>query len=478
MKKFITVLLMALLCAALCVGAYAADEGFNAALDIETGDNFISVSVTDSAVLADKQPSLLINCTSDFDGALLLFDGKADKLEYDSDKGGVSFTVAKGGTYHIVKGLQPSSATAPGCTTEGSEGYTFLGASYVLTIPKTGHDFTDTDKATCANCSEPNPNYVAPNPPVTPSVPSAPPTTTEKVENEDGSVTTTITDNKTGAVTETTETAEGVSATVKTDSEGQVTEITAEIPTEADTSKPVELPVELKAEAEPTISIVTNSEAPVTVAIAVPDATPGTVAILVDADGKETIISETAITEKGITAPIPDGATVKIADRSLDFEDIGSGEWHSDAIDFVSARGLMQGTGEDIFDPKVSTTRAMIWTMLARLDGVDTASGENWYEAGQKWAMENGISDGTMPSAEVTREQLVTMIWRYLGKPESDHDISNYEDHHETSDWALEAKQWAVEMGVIKGLSDSILAPGGDATRAQVAQMFMNFLSI
>jgi len=476
MKKFITVLLMALLCAALCVSAYAADAGFNAALDIEKGENHISVTVTDSSVLQEKKPSLLINCTSDFDGALLLFDGKAAELKYDTDKGGVSFTVAEGGTYHIVKRLQPSLTVAPGCTTAGSETYSFQSDSYVLTVPETGHDFTDTGKATCANCSEPNPDYVAPIIPSLPSVPSTPPTTTEKVENADGSITTTVTDNKTGEVTMTTETAEGVSATVKTDAEGNVSEISAEIPKGTDTSAAVELPIELSAADEPQLSITTNSAKPVTVAIPVTDATPGTVAVLVDAEGNETVIAETTLTDGGIAAPVPDGATIKIVDNSVDFEDISEDEWHSNAVDFVSARGIMNGTGGDKFDPKSTTTRAMVWTMLARLDGVDTSAGSNWYEAGQKWAMENGISDGTNASAEVTREQLVTMIWRYLGEPESDHDLSGYDDHHETSDWAKAAKQWAVEMGVIKGVTDTILDPGGDATRAQVAQMFMNFL--
>ena len=355
---------MALLCAALCANSYAADEGFNAALDIETGENCISVTIADSNVLADKQPTLLINCGAEFDGALLLFDGKASELEYDTEKLGVSFTVAKGGTYHIVKGLTPSSSTAATCAEDGSATFDYMAGSYVMTIKATGsHDFTDTTKATCANCSEPNPNYVEPTPTppvIIPSIPSEPPEPSEPVGPEE----------------------------------------------------PADEPC----------------------------------------DG-------------GVDCP------------ASALSDVNTSKWYHEAIDFALENGIMQGVGGGRFDPDGTTTRAMVWTMLARLNGVDTASGTNWYEAGQKWAMEKGISDGTDPTAKVTREQLVTMIWRYLGKPESDHDISNYVDHHETSDWALEAKQWAVETGVIKGLSDTILAPGGDATRAQVAQIFMNFLN-
>lgn len=452
MKKFITLLLMALLCAALCMGVYAADEGFNAALDISKGDNFITVTVTDSTVLQEKQPSLFINCDESFDGALLFFDGVAGELEYDEAKGGVSFKVSKGGSYHIVKGAQPV-AEEPGKLT-----YEFGGESFVMEVELPP----------------------APIVPIVPSEPAEPETETETeiTENADGSTTTTVTDKETGAVTETTETPEGVSATVKTDGEGKVTEITAEIPADADSAGAVELPIEVSAADEPEISIVTNSAEPVTVAIGVSDVTPGTVAVLVDDEGKETVIAATALTEDGIAAPVPDGATVKIVDRSLDFEDVKEGQWHCDAVDFVSARGLMQGTGEDIFEPKTPTTRAMVWTILARLEGVDTDGGEKWYSAAQDWAVENGISDGTMATEAVTREQLVTMLWRYIGEPESDHDLSGFTDHGDTSAWALEAKQWAVELGIIEGVSDTLLAPGGDATRAQLAQMLMRFIGI
>ena len=131
---------------------------------------------------------------------------------------------------------------------------------------------------------------------------------------------------------------------------------------------------------------------------------------------------------------------------------------------------------ETTFDHGGTTTRAQVWTMLARMSGVDTSAGETWYEVGQKWAMENGISDGTMANEEITREQLATMLHRFAGEPESDHDISGYNDDHLTSDWAKVAKQWAVEMGVMQG-SDNNLMPKEDATRAQVAQMIMNFIT-
>ena len=155
-------------------------------------------------------------------------------------------------------------------------------------------------------------------------------------------------------------------------------------------------------------------------------------------------------------------------------------DWYEDAVDFASARGIVNGMSDTEFGHDTTTSRNMVWTMLARLSGVDTSTGENWYDAGREWAMANGISDGTMGDEEITREQLATMLHRFVGAPDSDHDISHFDDHGDTSDWAKVAKQWAVEMGVISGVGQAdgsvTLDPQGDATRAQVAQMLMNFI--
>lgn len=347
MKKFITILLMALLCAALCVGAYAADEGFNAGLDIDKGENYISVSIADSPILADKTPTLLVNCDESFAGALLFFDGKATELEYDSARGGVSFTVTKGGSYHIVKNAQPAETVAPKCGVAGSATYSFGGENFVLALPAADHDFSDTSKATCANCSEPNPNYVAPKPPVIPIVPSTPPAEDEPEEEE----------------------------------------------------KPV-----------------------------------------------------------------------------IEFEDVKADAWYGEAVSFAAAEGIMQGVGEDKFDPNGSATRAMIWTMLARLDGMDTETGDTWYEVGQEWAIENGVSDGLNGSGPISREQIVTMIWRFAGEPKAETGLEDYADADKISAWAKEAMAWAVESGLIQGMGNGILSPHTGATRAQIAQIFMNFM--
>lgn len=158
------------------------------------------------------------------------------------------------------------------------------------------------------------------------------------------------------------------------------------------------------------------------------------------------------------------------------YSDVAQDAWYYDAVRFVSANGLFEGTGEGIFSPDAPMTRAMILTVLARYDGVDTSAGETWYGAGAAWAVESGVSDGTALENELTREQLVTMLYRYTGSPESDADLDGYGDADAVSGWALEAMSWAVENGVIDGVEEGTLAPGATASRAQVAAILMRFI--
>ena len=165
---------------------------------------------------------------------------------------------------------------------------------------------------------------------------------------------------------------------------------------------------------------------------------------------------------------------------SISFDDVESGAWYYDAVTYVAQRKLMQGIGDNRFDPDGTTTRAMLWTVLAKLDGVDTAAGSVWYEASQKWAMENGISDGSAPNGSITREQFVTMLYayaKYKGIDVSVGDETNilsYEDAFSISEWAIPAVQWACGSGLMKG-DGANLMPGASATRAQSATLLASF---
>ncbi len=159
--------------------------------------------------------------------------------------------------------------------------------------------------------------------------------------------------------------------------------------------------------------------------------------------------------------------------------DVDVNAWYHIAVCYCVENGIMIGIDEDTFDVNGKLTRGMLMTMLAREDGVDTNGGEFWYTKGMEWAVANGVSDGTNPEADITREQLVTMLYRYAelkGKNVSAAaDLAAYTDAENVSDWALDAVKWAVATEVMKGVSATELEPQGDATRAQAAQFFYNF---
>ena len=161
------------------------------------------------------------------------------------------------------------------------------------------------------------------------------------------------------------------------------------------------------------------------------------------------------------------------------FTDVPAGSWYEDAVNYVSEKGLMNGTSKNGFSPNATTTRGMIVTILARVEGVNT-NGTPWYTAGQKWAMDNGISDGTNMVGEVTREQLAAILYRYAKLKGYDTSKSNkldsFKDADKVSSWAVEAMQWANAESLINGKSNSMLDPQGKATRAETAAILMRFM--
>ena len=160
------------------------------------------------------------------------------------------------------------------------------------------------------------------------------------------------------------------------------------------------------------------------------------------------------------------------------FTDVPAGSWYEEAVNYVHEKGLMNGTSSNAFSPNANTTRGMIVTILARVEGVNT-NGTPWYAAGQKWAMDNGISDGTNMPGVITREQLATILYRYA--KQKGYDVSKsaaltgFSDADKVSGYAAEAMQWAVAEGLLQG-SNGKLNPRGSATRAQVATILMRFM--
>lgn len=214
----------------------------------------------------------------------------------------------------------------------------------------------------------------------------------------------------------------------------------------------------------------------VTLPIALSAANSGTVAVIVHEDGTEEIVTGTVQTENGVKIRVQGSVTVKIVDRSVEFDDTKD-HWSRDEVNFAVARGLFRGVGGSRFDVAAPMTRAMTLTVLARLAGVDTGSGANWSAAGIDWAQRNNISDGSAANSPVTREQLVTMLYRFAGSPAVSGTLS-FGDAHEVSDWARDAMLWATQSGILTGMDGNLLAPGASAERAQVAAIFARFLRL
>ena len=159
---------------------------------------------------------------------------------------------------------------------------------------------------------------------------------------------------------------------------------------------------------------------------------------------------------------------------TLPFTDVSANQWFYDAVAYVYTNGMMEGDSATTFNPDGQMTRAMFWAVLGRIDGA-TITGANWVETARSWAMAEGVSDGTNPNDYVTREMMVTMLWRYAGEPASEESLSAYTDAASVSDWAAEAMSWALETGVIEGVTATTLQPQGTATRAQCATIFMRY---
>ena len=174
------------------------------------------------------------------------------------------------------------------------------------------------------------------------------------------------------------------------------------------------------------------------------------------------------------------------------FNDVSANDWFASAVDYVTGKGMMNGTADNTFSPKANTTRGMVVTVLYRLENqpstsaasfTDVASGA-YYANAVAWANANGIVSGYGsgkfgPNDKVTREQLAAILYRYAQYKKYDvsgaNSLDGYTDVQSVSSYAVPALQWANAAGVVTGKSGSKLDPKGYATRAEVAAMLMRF---
>ena len=157
------------------------------------------------------------------------------------------------------------------------------------------------------------------------------------------------------------------------------------------------------------------------------------------------------------------------------FYDVPTSAWYYTAVKYVYDNKLMDGVDTYVFAPNDTLTRAMVWTIIARMSGVDTTGGNSWYAKAQEWVITNGISDGENPTAAITREEFVTMLWRLAGEPIYTGDLSRVPDAGSISTWAQNAMLWSYATGLTEGDENGALTPLATATRAQAAAMIMRF---
>ena len=204
-------------------------------------------------------------------------------------------------------------------------------------------------------------------------------------------------------------------------------------------------------------------------------------------DGKETRTCATCSETESRIVPANDGNC-----PSKDFQDLDCTRWYHEGVDFALDQGFMVGMGDGRFLPNGELTRGQLMTILYRMAGEPEAAEttpfadvkmDQYYGQAIAWAAENGIAKGITdtrfaPNTAVTREQLVTFLFRYAQFSHEDVkgvcDLTEFADHKAVSDFACEPMAWAVDTGILTGM-DGLLNPKGDATRAQIATMLLRY---
>ena len=219
----------------------------------------------------------------------------------------------------------------------------------------------------------------------------------------------------------------------------------------------------------------------------------GTYPYTADLDGRGFLTATASVTVQSPYDPgyIPSGGgsgtTEKETDKDkeqkpeppapVSFTDVGETDWFYEAVQFVAQKGYFLGTGEGAFSPALPMTRGMFMAVLARMNG-ETVDGADWQEKAMAWAVRTGVSDGSAPERPISRQEIVTMLWRFAGSPEPKGDLSARPDGGDADDWAVKAAAWAIENGVMNGDQNGYLRLRAGATRAEVAQFVMNYVTL
>ncbi|MDR0889676.1 MAG: S-layer homology domain-containing protein, partial [Oscillospiraceae bacterium] len=184
--------------------------------------------------------------------------------------------------------------------------------------------------------------------------------------------------------------------------------------------------------------------------------------------------------------------SVFAADAEHPFTDVPAGSWYEAAVAYVYKEGLMNGMSATTFAPETTVSRAMVATVLYRIAGSPAVTTpapftdlkEDWYKDPIAWAAATGVVNGYpgntfAPDQDVSRQELVTMLWRYAGQPATEGDkLAAFSDRADSYDYAKEALNWAIDKGIINGVGNGRLDPKGAATRAQLATILMRYTAL
>ncbi len=256
--------------------------------------------------------------------------------------------------------------------------------------------------------------------------------------------------------------------------------------------------VEIKESDDGAIALVATANGKAldaSVKIAVPAKAEGQVLVIINEDGTLDIVEKSLVEDGVVYAIIPAGANVKLIDNEKLFDDVANDAWYKDSVAFTSSHELFKGMSATEFGPEVNMTRGMLVTVLYRLEGA-IATGTNpysdvadtaYYADAVIWATEMGIvegmGEGFVPNANVTRQQIAAIFQRYMnvcgGKTtETNPELNVFADSADTSSWASEAMDWAVSNGLFQGNGDGTLNPKGEASRAEVATLLMRLVAL
>lgn len=324
--------------------------------------------------------------------------------------------------------------------------------------------------------------------------------TTETKELSDGSTMTVVTDNQTGSAVTTIVREDDTLFQFKTSKRGKLLDALVDVSAKAarhsaETGETIYVPLRsvVKTPEEQNLRFrvdIPHGVKEVWLEFPVEESLPGAVAVAVDEEDKQTVIRQTYLWEDSLVFPLSADANILLVDKSRTFADVQEADhWAADAVEFTVAREIFQGVDDTHFAPDGTLTRAMVVTVLWRLIGAprvdhamtfeDVGPGTYYLDA-VGWAFAQKLVSGYdaktfAPNDTITREQLAVILWRFAQQVGSPGAMLDFADADAVSDYAIPALLWATGEDLFP-TEDGLLRPKDPATRAETAQLLMNFL--